>query len=226
MSGPQYDRRKTDGPDLGKRLDGWKDIAAFLGKVERTVKRWDADRGLPTHRVPGGGRASVYAYTRELDEWLKSGKALDEDSAAEAAPEEQTGTKPADSARNIPATESEKSPSIRIVAGSEPASHRRLPRNWFLAVCGLLIAGIVGAAVNSPAVRAASEKIAQLLPEMCIRDRLAAARHVAWCGCAQGSVYTELAVIRADYVTAANPCPSFGRGGVLPQIAEITTHAG
>ena len=73
MSGPQKDRRKTDVAGLGTRLDGWKDIAAYLGKVERTVKRWDADRGLPTHRVPGGGRASVYAYTRELDEWLKSG---------------------------------------------------------------------------------------------------------------------------------------------------------
>jgi len=56
---------------LGTRLDCWKDIAAYLGKVERTVKRWDVDRGLPIHRVPGGGRAPVYAYTAELDEWLK-----------------------------------------------------------------------------------------------------------------------------------------------------------
>jgi len=77
MPTPQKDRSSSEIADLGARLDGWKDIATYLGKVERTVKRWDADRCMPTHRVPGGGRASVYAYTRELHEWLKSGKALE-----------------------------------------------------------------------------------------------------------------------------------------------------
>lgn len=55
-----------------RRLDGWKDIAAYLCKAERTVKRWEVDRGLPIHRLPGGARASVYAYQYELDAWLKS----------------------------------------------------------------------------------------------------------------------------------------------------------
>ncbi len=59
-----------DGPS--RRLDGWKDIAAYLGKAERTVKRWEGDRGLPVHRLPGGARASVYAYKTELDAWLLS----------------------------------------------------------------------------------------------------------------------------------------------------------
>ncbi len=169
MSGPQMDRRKTDVADLGTRLDGWKDIAAYLGKVERTVKRWDADRGLPTHRVPGGGRASVYAYTRELDEWLKSGKAIEADVSSEQAHsepalDEQPETDPADSALNIPAPESEKLPPPPIVVESEPSQSRRLSRRWLVAVLALLLAGIIGAAINSPAVRAASERIAQLLP--------------------------------------------------------------
>jgi tetratricopeptide (TPR) repeat protein len=164
MSAPQKERSKTDGADLGTRLDGWKDIGAYLGKVERTVKRWDADRGLPTHRVPGGGRASIYAYTRELDEWLKSGKALEADNASEAVVEEQPEAKPADPAQNIPAPKTEKFPSLRFVAGSEQAPPRRFPRRWLLAVSALLLAGIIGAAANSPAVRAASERIAQLLP--------------------------------------------------------------
>lgn len=64
-----------DSPSLGLRLDGWKDIATYLAKAERTVKRWEADRGLPIHRLPGGGRASVYAFRAELDEWLKSSSA-------------------------------------------------------------------------------------------------------------------------------------------------------
>jgi tetratricopeptide (TPR) repeat protein len=164
MSAPQRERTKSDGSDLGTRLDGWKDIGAYLGKVERTVKRWDADRGLPTHRVPGGGRASVYAYTRELDEWLKSGKALEGDNASDPAFEEQPERKPADSALNLPAPESERFPSPPLVSGSELTPPRRSSRNWLLAVFALLLAGSIGAAVNSPTVRAASERIAQLLP--------------------------------------------------------------
>jgi tetratricopeptide (TPR) repeat protein len=53
------------------RLDSWKEIAAFFGRDERTVRRWEKERGLPAHRVPGGGRGGVFAYTDELGEWLK-----------------------------------------------------------------------------------------------------------------------------------------------------------
>jgi tetratricopeptide (TPR) repeat protein len=66
------DRAKVDHASLGARLDGWKDIASYLCKAERTVKRWERDRGLPVHRVPGGARSSVYARPAELEEWLKS----------------------------------------------------------------------------------------------------------------------------------------------------------
>jgi tetratricopeptide (TPR) repeat protein len=59
--------RRTD-----RRLDTWKEIGAFFGRDERTVKRWEDQRGLPVHRVPGSGRGSVYAYTSELAEWLKT----------------------------------------------------------------------------------------------------------------------------------------------------------
>ena len=59
----------TPGPN--RRLDTWKEIGAFFGRDERTVKRWEVTRGLPVHRVPGAGRANVYANTDELSEWLK-----------------------------------------------------------------------------------------------------------------------------------------------------------
>ena len=45
------------------RLDSWKEIAAFFGRDERTVKRWEKERALPVHRVPGGLRGSVFAYS-------------------------------------------------------------------------------------------------------------------------------------------------------------------
>src|SRR5271156_6014572 len=61
-------------PRANRRLDTWKEIGAFFGRDERTVKRWETTRGLPVHRVPGAGRANVYAYTDELAEWLSGAK--------------------------------------------------------------------------------------------------------------------------------------------------------
>src|SRR6204780_3960530 len=58
-------------PGTSRRLDTWKEIGAFFGRDERTVKRWEITRGLPVHRVPGAGRANVYANTDELAERLK-----------------------------------------------------------------------------------------------------------------------------------------------------------
>jgi len=56
-----------------RRLDSWKEIAEFLRCGERTVSRWEAERGLPVHRVPGSGRGRVFAYTSELSLWLDAG---------------------------------------------------------------------------------------------------------------------------------------------------------
>jgi tetratricopeptide (TPR) repeat protein len=53
------------------RLDSWKEIAVFFGRDERTVKRWEKERALPVHRVPGGVRSGVFAYAAELSQWLK-----------------------------------------------------------------------------------------------------------------------------------------------------------
>jgi len=66
------------------RLDSWKEIAEYLGRSERTVKRWEAERALPVHHVPGGGHGSVYAFTSELDRWLLSEKKKDSHSLHES----------------------------------------------------------------------------------------------------------------------------------------------
>lgn len=77
-------------PLAGKRLDSWKEIAAFFGRAERTVKRWETERGLPVHRVPGSGRASVFAYTDELADWLKGRRhELDTDDTASGETDER-----------------------------------------------------------------------------------------------------------------------------------------
>jgi Tfp pilus assembly protein PilF len=67
-----------------KRLDSWKEIAAFFGRDERTVKRWEKERGLPVYRVPGSARGGVFAYAEELAEWLKAPNVVWEATAAAA----------------------------------------------------------------------------------------------------------------------------------------------
>jgi tetratricopeptide (TPR) repeat protein len=52
------------------RLVGWKAIGIFLGRDERTVRRWEAERGLPVNRVPGGGSATVWATPDDLRAWM------------------------------------------------------------------------------------------------------------------------------------------------------------
>ena len=54
----------------GERIDSWKDISAYLGRDVSTVIRWEKERGLPVHRIPGGQRHGVFAYRQELDRWL------------------------------------------------------------------------------------------------------------------------------------------------------------
>ena len=54
------------------RLDSWKEIATFFGRDARTVKRWETERDLPIHRVPGGERGGVFAYVDELELWLNA----------------------------------------------------------------------------------------------------------------------------------------------------------
>jgi Tol biopolymer transport system component len=56
-----------------RRLDTWKQIAEYLKKDVRTVIRWEKDRSLPVHRIPGQKRSSVYAWTSEIDLWLHGG---------------------------------------------------------------------------------------------------------------------------------------------------------
>lgn len=60
--------------DESDRIDSWKQIAAHLGKSERTVRRWQSVEGLPVHRHVHQERGSVWAYKSEIDQWLASRK--------------------------------------------------------------------------------------------------------------------------------------------------------
>jgi len=55
------------------RLDSWKEIAAYLKRDERTVRRWERE-GLPVHRHMHQKQASIYAYKPEIDAWWNNGR--------------------------------------------------------------------------------------------------------------------------------------------------------
>jgi tetratricopeptide (TPR) repeat protein len=74
---------KADDPGQSRRLKSWKEIAAYFGTDERTVKRWEVKRGLPVRRIPGGARPTVYADSAELEAWLAGRGAPAPEPAAE-----------------------------------------------------------------------------------------------------------------------------------------------
>ena len=51
------------------RLDSWKEIATYLNRSVRTVRRWEADESLPVHRHMHRSLGSVYAFKSEIDAW-------------------------------------------------------------------------------------------------------------------------------------------------------------
>ncbi len=70
------DRRKPPAPtelSPGDRLDSWKEIAAYLKRDVRTVRRWEKTQNLPIHRHAYLKRGLVYAYKPEIDEWWNNG---------------------------------------------------------------------------------------------------------------------------------------------------------
>jgi TolB-like protein/Flp pilus assembly protein TadD len=66
-------RTRPNIPDASTsvRLSSWKEIANYLDRDPRTVQLWEKSEGLPVHRLNHQIRASVYAYTEEIDTWLR-----------------------------------------------------------------------------------------------------------------------------------------------------------
>lgn len=54
---------------VGRReLQGWDQIADYLGLKRRTVQNYEKSHSFPVHRMPGR-KGRVFAYTDEIDAW-------------------------------------------------------------------------------------------------------------------------------------------------------------
>lgn len=94
------------GPDV---LDGWKDIADYLGKSVRTAQRWRQEFGLPVHRLGDREKEGVYAYKSELDEWRRTAGRRAGWKSGSGDPEELPG---------------DDEPELRATSSVDPASPR------------------------------------------------------------------------------------------------------
>jgi tetratricopeptide (TPR) repeat protein len=130
---------ETTDPEGGRRLDSWKEIAAFFQRDTRTVRRWEQTRHLPVHRVPGR-RGYVFAYVEEMNLWLRSAD-------AQAAAAEPAGDLADSEEMNGAEMEANPAPPVvnRIQAASVLPSALRTSRSKvpFAVVAGALLLVIV-----------------------------------------------------------------------------------
>ena len=63
-----------------RRLESWKEIAVYLNRGVRTVRRWEKEEGLPVHRQAHKKLGTVYAHESELDAWREGRRAPRTDS--------------------------------------------------------------------------------------------------------------------------------------------------
>jgi TolB-like protein/cytochrome c-type biogenesis protein CcmH/NrfG len=108
------------------------------------VRRWEVERGLPIHRVPGSNRGAVYAFVAELEEWLRR-PSPPEESAVRTSPavtadseadENRTATE-AGRSGNVPADRQPSRAGTEVGNGGDVRSGAHV-MPWVLAVALVL----------------------------------------------------------------------------------------
>ena len=145
------DRRKR-GPN--RRLDSWKEIASYFGRDERTVKRWEKERGLPVQRLPGA-RGGVFAFSDDLAQWMGTSAHATKDlvttgasAIADASTSSVTQSHP-DEAVAIAVLEAHIASKPEISAAEPGANERRSQTGRLVLVFCLLVVAVGGAFVLS-----------------------------------------------------------------------------
>ena len=92
MSVEARSRPNTHADPRGRRLESWKEIAAYLGRDVTTARRWEKQERLPIYRLQHSKLGSIYAYTSELDSW-RNKQALGGATEAPAAEADQQPTR-------------------------------------------------------------------------------------------------------------------------------------
>lgn len=92
MSGEAVSTPNAHPDPRGRRLESWKEIAAYLRRDVTTARRWEKQERLPVYRLQHSKLGSIYAYTSELDSW-RDKQALGDATDAPAAEADHQPTK-------------------------------------------------------------------------------------------------------------------------------------
>lgn len=110
-----------------RRLDSWKEIAAYLGRGVRTVQRWEREGQLPVHRLDHAKGGSVFADRRELARWRDRRQRMPEVPPPASTPIPPAVPVPSSSqARSLPRLERLTSTSVVTLSPSLSADARLL----------------------------------------------------------------------------------------------------
>jgi TolB-like protein/Tfp pilus assembly protein PilF len=120
------------------KLNSWKEIAAYLDRDPRTVQLWEKKEELPVHRIAHRARASVYAFTGEIDAWL-----LARSRAAAVEPD--------------PAPEPAASPESPPISTTIPAKRFASARPYLWASVALAFAALLAVGLRALKVHSAAE---------------------------------------------------------------------
>ena len=140
-----------------RRLQGWKEIADYLGTSTRSAQRWNACLQLPVHRDKRIHGATVWAQADELNAWrLAHTEAIrqdDEEHGVAKSPQAagDTGKPPAESSEPAPASEVARLTAIGDTEAPQPTTadvKAPLPKTrsftrWALAcIAAVILAGL------------------------------------------------------------------------------------
>lgn len=139
----QSDQAERVSADKGRRIESWKAIARYLDRDVRSVQRWERERGLPVHRMPGE-KGAVFAYEGELERWRHS-RGEDGDSTDRAAEAPDAGRD-----------------------GEPAAAAAASPRSWVL-LGGIVLAGL--GAIIALLLWVSRERAPQTPPHLASRPR-------------------------------------------------------
>ena len=158
----------TNGND---KLETWKEIANYVGRDLRTVMRWEKERSLPVHCIPGGGRRAVFAFRSEIDAWLRGTRQFpagaDLQFRQASRPPASLRAAVSKAAPQPPANQGPARPLQKHVPDSSSDRQRRIPAfKWagLLALAFVSAIAVIVLASRGPHAEGASASVTPMIP--------------------------------------------------------------
>ncbi len=141
------DHSRQDDADT---LNGWKEIAAYLGRSPRTAQRWEAELDLPVQRfVAADGAQTLRASRRDIDAWRERQTMLGSPVDPDAEPDSKASSDAISETSPDATSTPDPHPTANGDAGAAPDAVTR-GRSWVTRWIAVLLSTLVtGGAIGS-----------------------------------------------------------------------------